>query len=987
MSGTYATNIRSTGRLRAARIGISRVIDGYRWPLVAGGFVHGGMKVYRGSAAAARTYVEADRSRVDDYYLAEGTGLADRYVAVNATGEDAGRGGRGVRNGGTLDGDAYEAWVAGKDVVTGRAKGRVRSDDQAVRFVEVVVNGPKTWSLAAALHPEIATAYDAAQDRAAGEIIGWLAEHATTRVGPRGRQVQVPVEEIEAAVVRHHTSRAGDPHRHLHLQVNARVWAQGAWRGIHTVGVRDSLEAINGIGHAAVSCDPEFRTVLARYGYTVDQETGELEELQPFAGAFSARAAQIGRNVDRYEAEWRAERPGEEPGPRLRRGWDARAWAEARPDKVVPRDGTELTQRWLGELYDLGFRAPVAATAVVSPRVGQLNREVCVQVALIRLGARRSGWNPADVRGELEKIVSSVGLVAEPAIRVELVEDLTARTLRACVPLLGRSDVPEHVRALTSPRVVAVENELVSRLASRGTRSAAAATPLLVAHDGRLDVTQQHAAEQLAGGGGLLVVEGAAGAGKTSTLAAARVALEEQGRRMVVVTPTLKAAQVAARGVATSASSAAWLVHQHGFRWDEDGRWTRIEHTPSSGSRLLPGDLLLVDEAGMLDQDTALALVTIADESGARLALVGDRHQLPAVGRGGVLDLATDTAGDGACLTLESVHRFADPDYAALSLHMRTGQRPGEVFDELLARGNIEIHPSAVELRQRLAHLPAEDLVVADTREQVTALNAATRDRHVTDGRVDDRHAVTTAAGERIGLGDAITTRRNDKTLGVTNRETWTVTGLGEDGGLVVTRDPEPAARNGRGNAGGNAAESERGTHPDTRENVHRPVRHERVLPPGYVREHVELGYARTVYGAQGDTVGAAHFQIGDSTGAASAYVAMTRGRNANTAHLVAESVEDARRQWIGVFDRDRADLGPRHAARQAAEDIDRYGRDAPARTSPPRNAARNAEDWDESLAEALAITEASRQRTTAARRTERDHQPDPERPRPGIGR
>ena len=43
--------------------------------------MHGGMKVYRGSASAARTYVEADRSRADGYYLAEGTGLATRYVA------------------------------------------------------------------------------------------------------------------------------------------------------------------------------------------------------------------------------------------------------------------------------------------------------------------------------------------------------------------------------------------------------------------------------------------------------------------------------------------------------------------------------------------------------------------------------------------------------------------------------------------------------------------------------------------------------------------------------------------------------------------------------------------------------------------------------------------------------------------------------------------------------------------------------------------
>ena len=180
--------------------------------------MHGGVKVYRGAACAARAYVEADRSRVDDYYLAEGSGLARRFGASP---------GEGVRDLGMLDGDGYEQWVAGHDPETGQARGRLRKDGNAVRFVEITVNGPKTWSLAAALHPEVAAAYEAAQDRAAEQIIGWVAEHATTRVGPRGRQVQVPVEKLEAAVVRHYTSRAGDPHRHLHLQVNARVFAKG----------------------------------------------------------------------------------------------------------------------------------------------------------------------------------------------------------------------------------------------------------------------------------------------------------------------------------------------------------------------------------------------------------------------------------------------------------------------------------------------------------------------------------------------------------------------------------------------------------------------------------------------------------------------------------------------------------------------------------------------------------------------------------------
>src|SRR3954467_12171698 len=137
------------------------------------------------------------------------------------------------------DGETYETWVAGRDPETGAPRGRLRTDTRAVRFVEMVVNGPKSWSLAAAVHPDIAAAYDAAQDRAAAQIIGWLAGHATARVGPRGGQVQVPVEVLEAVTMRHYTSRAGDPHRHLHLQINARVFAAGKWRGLHTVGVRD----------------------------------------------------------------------------------------------------------------------------------------------------------------------------------------------------------------------------------------------------------------------------------------------------------------------------------------------------------------------------------------------------------------------------------------------------------------------------------------------------------------------------------------------------------------------------------------------------------------------------------------------------------------------------------------------------------------------------------------------------------------------------
>ena len=851
--------------------------------------MHGGVKFYRGAAQAAHAYVERDRSRADDYYLGEGSGVAARLTATPGS----------VEHAGSMDGDAYEQWVAGIDMRTGHTKGRIRKDANALRFVEVTVNGPKTWSLAAALHPEISAALDEAQDKAATEIISWVAAHATTRVGPRGRQVQVPVELIEAAVIRHYTSRAGDPHRHLHLQINARVWAAGGWRGIHSVGVRDSIEAINGIGHAAVVTDPQFRSVLAAHGLTLDPETSEIQQLAPFVGAFSARTAQIRRNVDRYEGAWRSEHPAEEPGPRLREAWDRRAWAEARPDKVVPKDGRELVARWNSELRELGYRDPAEAVSLTGTRPGWIDRDAAAELVVSILGAKRSAWNTADIRGKTEVLLAQTGLLADPAARVELAEDITARAADRCVTLLNGNDVPEHVRSLSSPQVLRVEADIVARIARR----AQPARKVRIGGRGlvRIDPTQAAVVGALASDGTLVVVEGAAGAGKTTALRATQELLSQHGHRLMVVTPTLKAAEVAAAETGADGHSAAWLIHQHGWRWDADGHWTRqADPAADPTARLRAGDLLLIDEAGMLDQDTARALLTIADETGARVALVGDRHQLPAVGRGGVLDHAVSWAHPTAVVTLEKVHRFTDPDYAALSLRMRKGDDPNSVFDALHRRGQIVIHASEVERTATLADAGAAgDLVIADTREQVADLNAAIRDHRAADCAAYGR-TVATASGERIGLGDRVATRRNDPDLQVANRQTWTVTGIGDDGSLLL--------------------------HAHGRD---------REIPAEYATAFVELAYATTVHGAQGETVGSAHVLIGQHTGAASAYVAMTRGRHANTAHLVAESFEDAKRQWIDVFSRDRADLGPAHARRRVIDAIDRYGPDGRHRPAP----------------------------------------------------
>ncbi|CCG05649.1 Conjugative TrwC relaxase (fragment) [Blastococcus saxobsidens DD2] len=717
-------------------------------------------------------------------------------------------------------------------------------------------------------------------------------------------------------------------------------------RGLHTVGVRDFLGAVNGIGHAAMACDPELNATFAAHGYRKDG-TGEIRELAEYTGPFSARHAQIARNVDRYEREWTAAHPGESPGPALRRTWDARAWADGRPDKVTAQPGVGLGERWRTELSALGYRDPGKPVALAPTPIGALDRDELVQRALTRLAAGRSAWNAADIRGEAERGIAAEGVVADAAVRIELAEDLTARAMDRCLPLLDRDGVPEHIRAWTSQPVLDVEADLTARLAARAALGVPGTDLTLpvegAAPAGGLDAGQAAAVAALAGDRRLVVVEGAAGAGKTTTLAATRGLLEARGRRLVVVTPTRKAAKVAAGEVGTAAGSAASLAFGHGWRWNDDGRWTRLTAGevdpatgrlyagPSEAARLRPGDLLLVDEAGMLDQDTARALLTVADECQVPVALLGDRYQLSAVGRGGVLDLAISQADPAAHLTLDAVHRFTrtdekgrttpDTGYAELTLAMRTGEDPGAVFDALLARGQIQLFPDAAALQDTIAATAASSYadgrrvaVVVDTRDQAAELNTAIRDRLIVAGRVDDRTVAVTGAGERIGAGDRIATRRNDRHLDVANRDVWVVTAVGRRGGLLVTPAVTPT-----GTVPGNG--------PD---NVTPDPGGRRILPADYVTAHVELAYASTTHGVQGDTVTASHVVVGEHTGAASAYVGMTRGRETNTAHFVAADADEAREQWLAVFARDRADLGPAHAAGLAAAEAARYAPSLP---------------------------------------------------------
>jgi hypothetical protein len=123
--------------------------------------MQGGVILFRGTGAAACRYLESDRSRADDYYLEGGTALA-AFTVTDGSGE--------VLATSELDAEAYAGWVDWIDPLTETSMGKPRLPGEegtakhgSPRFAEMVVNTPKSLSVAAALHPDVSDTLDAAQ--------------------------------------------------------------------------------------------------------------------------------------------------------------------------------------------------------------------------------------------------------------------------------------------------------------------------------------------------------------------------------------------------------------------------------------------------------------------------------------------------------------------------------------------------------------------------------------------------------------------------------------------------------------------------------------------------------------------------------------------------------------------------------------------------------------------------------------------------------
>lgn len=870
--------------------------------------MRGGVILFRGAGAAARRYLEADRSRADEYYLEASAARAELSV-VDGTGCVVGQG--------VLTPAQYAAWVDWIDPISRRPMGRARQPGEArqgsPRFAEVVVNTPKSLSIAAALHPDVSSALDAAQRDAVDEIRSWLGQHSVTRVGPRGRQEVVPVERLQTVAISHRTSRAGDPHRHIHLQIGTRVWAGGAWRGLDTAALFRQQGAIRALGTAVLAAHPQLAAALDVHGLTLDPVTGEVAELRPFNAVMSKRAAQVTRNLAVFEAQWEAAHPGQEPGPVVSARLQAKAWDHERPHKKPTQLGSEAG--WRRELDEAGYTPDlprVPAPAAVG--IDELSVQRVAGRALDRCAARGSTWTVHDIAEHVARILTEAGVRAERGELRDVIAMTTRLAMDDCFSVLPPGVArPEHVTHLTTLRVVEVDTQLRDLLAGRAAQPSSGVPDVQVlARDRGLDDEQARAAAAVASGDLLVVVEGAAGAGKTTMLGVAIEAAEAEGRATRVVTPTKKAAEVAARELGVPADSVAKLVHDHGWRWNSDGVWTRLavgEVDPGTGrvysgppvaARLRGGERVVVDEAGMLDQDTAVALLQIADEAGAGLALVGDRAQLPAVGRGGVLDVAAQVAR--RTVDMATVHRFADPDYAGLSVQLRRGENSAVLFDRLRALGLVELHPSVEDAHAAIARSTrGGDAVTTATNDEARALNASIREVRIRRGEVDDARTAFGNDGLPIGAGDVIQTRTNASRLGVANRQVWVVQHFTDDGGVWARE-----AASGRG--------------------------HQRTvaLPAEYVAAHTHLAYAATTYGVQSATTPASHTVLSDALDGPGMHVGMTRGRLQNTLHVVAADLDEAREQFATALQRDRADRGLTAATRAAREAVTGLAPDGP---------------------------------------------------------
>ncbi|MCI2264858.1 MobF family relaxase [Sediminivirga luteola] len=734
-----------------------------------------------------------------------------------------------------------------------------------------------------------------AHHRAVAEVVAFMErEVAATRTGATagdGAVAQVDVAGLVATAFDHFDSRAVDPHLHTHVVLSNKVQTvlDGKWRSLDGRPMHAAVVALSEL-HEAVFADHMTRT------FGVEWEARDMGRDRNPAWAistvpeelvqeFSTRARHIDAEKDRLIAEYVAKH-GRQPSTATIIKLRAQATLATRPEKKV-RSLADLTAEWRTRATGvLGQDATDWARAVTDndkplllraddvplDAIGELGQTVVGVV-----GEKRSTWRRWNLMAEASRQTMDwrfatmqdreavVGMIADAAEQASL--RLTPPDLATSPVAFRRVDGtsvfrPKHSTVFSSELLLTAED----RLLDRSRTMTGPAVPLAAVEkvttkpdrEGRmLGEDQADALMKIAVSGRVLdVLVGPAGAGKTTAMSALRRAWEkEHGKGSVV-------------GLAPSAVAAQVLADDLGIRCENTAKWwqNHLVH----GEDFRAGQLVIIDEASLAGTLSLDRITHLAERAGAKVLLVGDFAQLQSVDAGGAFGLLVGDRDDAP--ELVDVHRFTNAWEKTASLALRHGRT--QVIDTYLDHdrvrdGDAEAMTDAAYTAWRADRDQGlVSVLVAETRDDVTALNQRARADLILDGTLKPGREVELNDGAIAGVGDTIITRRNDRRLRnektwVRNGDAWTITGVRDDGSVTI----RPIGRRFGGSI---------------------------VLPASYVSDHVDLGYAVTAHRVQGVTVDTAHVLVEPTTTRENFYVAMTRGKHANQAYVVLDRPDDA---------------------------------------------------------------------------------------------
>ncbi|AZS36265.1 ATP-dependent RecD-like DNA helicase [Microbacterium lemovicicum] len=494
-----------------------------------------------------------------------------------------------------LSAGALRVWLAGHDPISGQERGRPHLRAESDLLLDATLNHPRSYSIAALLHPELSVEFEALQDRIRDRtVVLWQQELNARR--RHGGLIREDISRLEVVELQHRRSRALDPHIHRHLWLNVKVRGRdGQWTNVDSRVAMKFHTVINAEGELAARTDPQWLTALARHGYTIDAD-GEITELAALVAPLSRRSAQIEANRARLIAEWQAAHGGATPSLAVLQQIDRRAWAVARPDKpaVLDEESWERAVREELQGLDPSIGHPRSLSPLAAIPLGHLDVNLLAAMAVVDANdrSRSSGgrFSLYDLHAGALRALSRTGVIVDRAELNDVQHCIIATAMSSVVRLTSEQNVPGHVKqymatnTLRSKVRLARDFDLIATPGPSVPRADLRTAATRVLDADRLDASQLDAASAIAGHAGLVTVTGPAGAGKTTMLRLAHHALRARRRRMLVVAPTRTAASIAAEEIGATATSLHALLYDHGFRWTKNAAGAQV------WTRLAPGD-------------------------------------------------------------------------------------------------------------------------------------------------------------------------------------------------------------------------------------------------------------------------------------------------------------------------------------------------------------------------------------------------------------